>query len=174
MGGTGYPAVMAVRTVKTRVEPATDLIMLLSQASHALETEMAAGLGELGLSPREFCVLSKARAGELTQIRLAELCDLDKTTMVVTVDALEAAGLAERQRSATDRRARIIAVTPAGDRLVDEAQLIVNGIYDDVLAALPATERRALVHALERLLGGRLALPLPHEASARRRTARTP
>ena len=41
---------------------------------------------------------------------------LDKTTMVVTVDELERAGLAERQASSTDRRARIIKVTPAGRR----------------------------------------------------------
>ncbi len=46
---------------------------------------------------------------EQTQIRLAERCALDKTTMVVTGDELERSGLAERRPSPTDRRARIIA-----------------------------------------------------------------
>ena len=59
-------------------------------------------------------MLIKALEGELTQIQLAERCALDKTTMVVTVDELEKAGLAERRPSPTDRRARIIAVTDAG------------------------------------------------------------
>ena len=60
------------------------------------------------------CVLYHALGGEFTQIQLAEQCALDKTTMVVTMDALEKAGLAERRPSPTDRRARIIAVTDAG------------------------------------------------------------
>jgi len=46
---------------------------------------------------------------ERTQIQIAELAYLDKTTMVVTVDALEKAGLAQRRQSSTDRRARIVA-----------------------------------------------------------------
>ncbi|MEK8105286.1 MarR family winged helix-turn-helix transcriptional regulator [Micromonospora sp. M12] len=41
---------------------------------------------------------------------------MDKTTMVVTLDQLERAGLAERRPVPTDRRARLVAVTPAGRR----------------------------------------------------------
>ena len=55
---------------------------------------------------------------EKTQGALAAEAALDKTTMVVTVDELERAGLAERRPSTTDRRVRIIAVTPEGERLV--------------------------------------------------------
>ncbi|HYU67256.1 MAG TPA: hypothetical protein VEK09_10915, partial [Jatrophihabitantaceae bacterium] len=78
-----------------------DLIFLLSQANHALTTEMTARLADIGSSPRTYCVLSKAMTGEYTQIRLAELTALDKTTMVVTLDALERAGLARRVPSDT-------------------------------------------------------------------------
>ena len=46
-------------------------------------------------------MLSTARTGEFTQKELADMVGLDKTTMVVTVDALEAAGLAERVPSPT-------------------------------------------------------------------------
>jgi MarR family len=63
----------------------------------------------LGICPRSHCVLAKAMESERTQIRLAERCALDKTTMVVTGDELERSGLAERRPSPTDRRARIIA-----------------------------------------------------------------
>src|SRR3982751_4178632 len=89
-------------------------MFLLGQASHALTAEMTAGLESLGITPRSHCVLTHALGAERTQIELASMCALDKTTMVVTVDALEKAGLAERRPSATDRRARIIAVTEAG------------------------------------------------------------
>ena len=52
--------------------------------------------------------------GEFTQTEIARMVGLDKTTMVVTVDELEAAGLAERRPSSTDRRARVIEVTKDG------------------------------------------------------------
>src|SRR3954468_23952623 len=93
-----------------------DLSQLLSQASHVLTTQMAAAFTEIGITPREYCVLFHAMEAERTQIQLAKISDLDKTTMVVTVDELEKGGLAERRPSTTDRRARIIAVTEKGRR----------------------------------------------------------
>ena len=75
------------------VERVPDLAMLFAEASHSLQTELTARLEHLGLSPREQCVLIKALDGDRTQIQLAELCQLDKTTMVVTVDKLEKRGL---------------------------------------------------------------------------------
>jgi len=146
-----------------------DLAFLLSQASHALATEMTAGLAGLGITPREHCVLSKALGAEHTQTELADLCQLDKTTMVVTMDGLERAGLAERRLSSTDRRARTIAVTEAGERVVAQSHAIIAAVYDDVLEALPASEREGLVAGLERLVGGRLAKPVQCDRPPRRR-----
>src|SRR3954451_20839594 len=88
-----------------------DLCWLLSQASHTLTTELTAALEQVGISPRAHMVLAAALTGEHTQIELARMVGLDKTTMVVTLDELQEAGLAERRPSATDRRARVIAVT---------------------------------------------------------------
>jgi MarR family transcriptional regulator for hemolysin len=140
-------------------ERTADLIFLLSQAAHSLQTEMTARLEGLGISPRAHCVLTHALEGDQTQIRLAERCALDKTTMVVTVDALEHAGLAERRPSATDRRARIIAVTEAGRAKVAEADAIVAEIYASVLDSLPEGTREGFVSALQHLVGERLASP---------------
>ena len=95
-----------------------DLMFLVNQAGFALTAEMAGALAGVGITPREFCVLSHALKGDATQIQLAELSALDKTTMVATLDRLEKAGLAERRLSSTDRRARIVGVTPAGRRAV--------------------------------------------------------
>jgi DNA-binding MarR family transcriptional regulator len=153
-----------------------DLMFLLSQASHALTTEMTAGLASVGISPRAYCVLTSARTGELTQSQLAEVCALDKTTMVVTIDELEKTGLAERRLSGSDRRARIISVTAAGERAVEAAERIVADLYADVLGTLPAAERAALLAGLARLVspGGRLATPVACERPVRRRAPRVP
>jgi MarR family transcriptional regulator, transcriptional regulator for hemolysin len=149
-----------------------DLAFLLSQANHALQTEMTAALESLGITPRAHCVLRGALGGELTQSQLADLCALDKTTMVVTMDELERAGLAKRTPSSTDRRARIISVTEAGERMVAAGQDIVAGIYADVLGELPERERDAFVDALERLAGGRLGTPVQCDRAPRRRVPR--
>ena len=94
---------------KTAAAPIdVDLLFLINQAGFALNAEMTKELGTIGISPREFCVLSHALKGETTQIRLAELSALDKTTMVATLDKLERAGLAERKAAVGDRRARIV------------------------------------------------------------------
>ncbi|MGH9277507.1 MAG: MarR family winged helix-turn-helix transcriptional regulator [Acidimicrobiales bacterium] len=145
-----------------------DLALLLSQAAHSLTTELTAELAALGITPRAHCVLSKARAGDLTQNRLAELCNLDKTTMVVTMDELERAGLAARRPSTADRRARIISVTDAGARVVAQADEIVARIQGDVLDALPARERTSFVNGLARLAAGRLSTPVACERAPRR------
>lgn len=130
---------------------AANLGWLLAQASHALKTELTAALEGLGVSPRAHHVLATAMRGEYTQTELAATVGLDKTTMVVTLDELEAAGLAARRPSATDRRARIVAVTKAGERKVRQAEEIAARIQADVLDTLPAGERRALLDGLARL-----------------------
>lgn len=145
-----------------------DLSFLLDHTSHVLRTRMAAALGEIGLTARMHCVLVHALEEERTQVQLAEIGDMDKTTMVVTVDALEKAGLAERRPSSTDRRARIIAVTEKGAALAVESTRIVDGVHADALGSLPAPAREALLHALELLAGGGLAEPSESPRPARR------
>jgi MarR family transcriptional regulator, transcriptional regulator for hemolysin len=133
---------------------AANLGWLLGRASHVLKTELTAALESLGLSPRAHHVLKTAMQGEYTQTELAGIVGLDKTTMVVTLDELEAAGLAERRPSATDRRARVVVVTRAGAAKVRQAEAIAARIHADVLEALPAGERQALLDGLARLAAG--------------------
>ena len=138
-----------------------DLTGLLNMAGHALSNRLAAALAEVGLSPRMQCVLVHALERERTQIQLATLADLDKTTMVATVDELERRGLAERRPSATDRRARIIAVTNQGRVAAEQGQQIVDRVHGEVLAALPGIDRSAFVEALALLVEGVETGPQP-------------
>ncbi|MGW7053782.1 MarR family winged helix-turn-helix transcriptional regulator [Streptomyces sp. NPDC054887] len=149
-----------------RTEP--DLSFLLDHTSHVLRTQMSAALAEIGLTARMHCVLVHALEEERTQIQLAEIGDMDKTTMVVTVDALEKAGLAERRPSSKDRRARIVAVTEEGARVAARSQEIVDRVHEQALAALPDADREGLLRALKRLAGDGLAVPAEHPRPARR------
>jgi MarR family transcriptional regulator, transcriptional regulator for hemolysin len=146
-----------------------DLLLLLGHAGHALSTELTARLAEVGITPRAHCVLAHALHGQVTQSDLAHGCGLDKTTMVVTLDELERAGLARRRPSPTDRRARIVEVTAAGRRRVGQADEIVANVNADVLSTLPARDRHVFTRALRRLVEERLATPTPCEPPVRRR-----
>lgn len=149
-----------------------DLTGLLNMAGHALSNRLSAALADVELTARMQCVLVHALEEERTQIQLAALADLDKTTMVGTVDDLERRGLAERRQSATDRRARIIAVTDAGRAAAAEGQRIVDRVHAEALGALPEGEREAFVAALVRLVdGGVEAGPRPVRR-ARQRASR--
>jgi MarR family transcriptional regulator, transcriptional regulator for hemolysin len=145
-----------------------DLSYLLTHAGYVLSTQMTAGLAEIGLTPRGYCVLFHALEAERTQIELAEISDLDKTTMVVTIDELERAGLAERRPSGRDRRARIIAVTKAGERAVAEGSKIADRVHRGVLDALTREQGDTLVAALTELSEGYLAEPAPSAPAVRR------
>jgi DNA-binding MarR family transcriptional regulator len=136
---------------------ASDLCWLLSRASQALTTEVARALERLGLSPREYAVLATAMSGDHTQIEMARVVGLDKTTMVVTLDALEASGLAIRRPLTSDRRARVVVATPRGKRKVREAEAILAQVREEVLSDLDSAERDAFVGALGKLVAGRLA-----------------
>jgi MarR family transcriptional regulator for hemolysin len=148
-----------------------DLSFLLNQASYAFSAQLGGALAGLGISVREFCVLMKADEGEHTQNRVAELAGLDKTTMVTTLDTLEKAGLAERRVSSADRRARVIAVTPKGRRVLQKAYAGYDALVDDVLGDLEPEDRSRFVAMMTAIVDGRLSVP-SHTAPLRRKQVR--
>lgn len=137
-------------------DPADDLMFLLGSASHALRARHVAGLVEVGISPREHCVLLHARPGGLTQKEIGQRCGVDKTTMVVTLDQLEEADLVRRRPSPTDRRARLVSVTPEGEKILVRAEEIARRIEGEVLGALSASDREVLLTTLRSLTRGPL------------------
>jgi DNA-binding MarR family transcriptional regulator len=144
----------------------------LYKAHWALASELAAALAPLGVSARGYHVLRGAMSGEHTQTELAEMVGLDKTTMVVALDELEHAGLAERHPSPDDRRARIVLVTEAGKRKVAEAEKVKERVQAEVLCEMSAEEGKALMEALGKLVEGRLAERAESAPALRRRTPR--
>lgn len=130
-----------------------DLSFLFDKSSQVLGARMGTALAAVGITARDYCVLSKADATGLTQRELAAVALLDKTTMVVTLDRLEKAGLARRVPSPTDRRARIVETTDAGRQVVRRARVIIDGLYESVLGALPVEQRPVLLDALVALVG---------------------
>jgi DNA-binding MarR family transcriptional regulator len=68
--------------------------------------------------------------------------------------------LARRRPAATDRRAREIAITPKGRRLLQRARGLISQVEDEVLAALTAEERDELLTLVRRALVSAPSQPL--------------
>ena len=150
-------------------ESRLDLSFLLNQAAYAFEARLAEALAEHGLSVREYCVLWKADEGERTQQEIAELAGLDKSTLVLTLDKLEAAGLVERRVSDLDRRARVVGVTPQGAGLYLDAQQVVDRVTVETLRHLGARGMQQFVQGLRRLAEGEGPLAAPSHVHPQRR-----
>ncbi len=139
-------------------EFAGQLFFRLWRISHVRAADV---LGSVGLTPALFALLNviSAREGAIQQ-ELGAAMGIDRSTMVSLIDQLESAGLAKRRPSATDRRAREIAITPKGRRLLQRARRMVSQVEDEVLAALTAEERRELETLLRRALDSAPTQPL--------------
>lgn len=145
-----------------------DLSYLLTHSGYVLATRMTAAMAEIGLTPRGYCVLFHALEAERTQAELAAISDMDKTTMVTTMDDLERSGWAERHPSAHDRRARIVTVTEAGRRKTEEGTRVADRVHREALESLPEDLRAPLITALERLAADHLATPVESPRPVRR------
>ena len=139
-------------------EFAGQLFFRLWRASHV---RAADALGSVDLTPALFGLLNVigAREGAIQQ-ELGATMGIDRSTMVSLIDQLESAGLAKRRPSPTDRRAREIAITPKGRRLLQRARAMIAETEDEVLAGLTAKERGELVGLLRRALDSAPAQPL--------------
>jgi DNA-binding MarR family transcriptional regulator len=113
--------------------------------AHALFLD---ALAPLALTPKSFGSLAViAERGPLSQAALGELLRIDRTTVVAVVDELERAGYVTRGRDAADRRVHSLLITPAGRRVLGEAEQIADHSHAELLADLSIDERDQL-HAL--------------------------
>jgi DNA-binding MarR family transcriptional regulator len=104
------------------------------------------------LSMWDYIALSHlAREQVGSQLALAQAIGYDKTRLIGLLDALERAGLITRAPDPADRRARIVALTPAGRRRHAAARADIHAMEDDLLSPLSAADRQALRRVLRRL-----------------------
>ena len=134
------------------------LFFRLWRASHVRAADV---LGTVGLTPALFGLLNVigARDGAIQQ-ELGTAMGIDRSTMVALIDQLEGTGLAKRRPSPTDRRAREIAITPKGRRLLERCRRMISATEDEVLAGLTPEERTELVTLLRRALESAPGQPL--------------
>jgi len=131
---------------------ACDAWRLLVGFSLSQRGNLPAVAAELQLSPVQCHVLHLIEPGRPVSMgQLADTLSCDASNVTGLVDRLESRGLVRRQPSETDRRVKVLALTPAGARL---RALLVERMSapPETLGRLSVEEQRALVRILRRLL----------------------
>jgi DNA-binding MarR family transcriptional regulator len=95
-----------------------------------------------GITPVQYAALFAAsRQPGLDQRTLAGQIGFDTSTIGGVIDRLERRGLVERQASPTDRRVRLLQVTPAGQSLLEAVIPAMLNAQQRILAPLPPADR---------------------------------
>ena len=138
-------------------EFAGQLFFRLWRASH---TRIATALESVGLTPALFGLLNLLGSLDgANQQELGRAMGVDPSTMVALLDGLEGAGLVTRTPNPSDRRARVVAVTPKGRKALERGRKLNGEVEDEVLKGLSKTERRELLDLLRQALASSPAQP---------------
>jgi DNA-binding MarR family transcriptional regulator len=121
---------------------------LISRMGMVAQKQFAERLETLGLTTRMWGALNVLDAeGAITQHALGKCVGTDPSSMVSTIDELEANGLVERRRHPSDRRAHALHVTAKGRQTLTRGRELARRAQNDLLAPLNDEEREQL-HAL--------------------------
>src|SRR5436309_2913435 len=107
---------------------------------HICTSAAAAAVTGAGLTPLEFAVMAYVNSidGEpdLDQSALAARLGVDRNSTSLLVGSLETKGLVARRVSDADRRARLIRLTPKGERLLNKLHPPALELQQQVLDVL--------------------------------------
>ena len=101
-------------------------------------------IADFGVSPGQYKILmTLSETGPLCQQALATLIGVDPRNAVPIVDSLAERGLIERGIDRTDRRRRVLALSPAGRGMAADLDSVGSQIEADLLLPLtPADQGR--------------------------------
>ena len=104
----------------------------------------------LGATKAQWRVLAwlKRTGDGARQIDLAEGLDVEPITLCRMLDRLEEAGLVERRRDATDRRAWRIYLTPAAAPMLVKLEEMGLAFNADMLAGISEADRETVLRVL--------------------------
>ena len=109
-------------------------------------------LGRHGISMWGYVVLSSLDGRPArSQAELAQSIGADKTRIIATLDDLQRDGFISREPDPADRRARLLAITPAGQRTRRSVQAEIQANEERVLALLQPGDRDAFLRAARTL-----------------------
>jgi MarR family transcriptional regulator, 2-MHQ and catechol-resistance regulon repressor len=152
----------------------THLWLVLLKAHRALQKVAIQSIESLGVGLSDFGVMELLlHKGPQPVTEIGRRIELTSGAITTAVDRLEARGLVAREAHPTDRRARIVRLTPQGRQ---QAANLFDGhkrAMDLAASRLPKAERVALIELLKKVgicaagvqgsLGNRMGRPRPQK-----------
>jgi len=111
--------------------------------------------GGFDVTPVQFAILNAliADPGE-DQVTLAGKVAFDAATFGSVIGRLEAKGWVRREPDASDRRRKLLWITPEGEKAAGQMKRAVTRAQARILGPLDSREREELVALLGKLVGG--------------------
>ena len=126
----------------------------LHRTVRAVNKVYAELLAPLNLKRAQFAVLSAVVfRGDASVAEIADVLELDRTTLSRTIKPLQAKGLVASRPGETDARVKVLSITPAGRALFDEALVLWKEAQAKVLAAFGDERWQTMLGELEVLRG---------------------
>jgi DNA-binding MarR family transcriptional regulator len=133
----------------------TSIGFLLHLARSRLGEGVFQAIEGSGLHPGHLGVLGALMdRGAMSQRRLSELTQIEKSSMVLFLDALEAGGWVRRAPDPADRRAHLVELTPEGLTKFTALGEKLQAAQDAFLAPLSPEEQTVFAGLLARLAVG--------------------
>jgi DNA-binding MarR family transcriptional regulator len=88
---------------------------------------------------------------EQAQNNLADLVARDKTTFTRNINTLEKKGLVSRKPSTSDKRVKLVSITPLGTELLNKSLPILESIVKEVEEDISEQERQAFKSTLMKI-----------------------
>lgn len=126
---------------------------LLHRAGQCADELFALRVGESGLTPRQFAVMTAiANSEEPSQTTLVERTGIDRSTMADIVRRLTARGLVQRRRTRRDARRYAVRLTDKGEGALKQAEPAARSTDERILSALAPTQRDAFLRSLSKIV----------------------
>lgn len=138
-----------------RFDVATAPGHLIRRAQQIAVSIFADRLAASDITPVQFAILNAlSETPDIDQVTLSKRVAFDPATSGSVIGRLEAKGWLARQAHATDRRRKLLVVTPAGLQALAGMQTAVADVQSQILAPLNADEQKQFVDLLARLVAG--------------------
>lgn len=150
----------------SRLQESRRFGFLLKDVSRLYAQRFEQHAAALGLTLAQCkALLRLADCEGVSQVRLADLTDLDPMTLVRILDRMESEGWLERRKDPRDRRVRCLYLTRKAKPLLDDIRGLIDITWEEAFEGIPKQKSELVMELLDTVRSNFIALA-PQPAAA--------
>lgn len=150
---------MSTTPAGTEAGVETSVAAALVRLSHLVNHVFTEVSRDYDLTPQQTQLLCLLTTGPVGMTEITRTLHLEKSSVSGLVDRVERRGLVERVRDPDDRRAMRIVLTEQGERFAVDSHDQVTARLEEMVAELPADDRRRMVESIHQVIDLRWPAP---------------